>query len=441
MASSLAAKMRRVMALRRMVREASRSYGGGPVEGTLLRTTVLFSLIVAQLSEQHRHRTKESGGELAAAYLCLVAATILRGIARLAVRDRARFREALLETRRTVLPRMVKSSIPLVVVGVLWKDEDATIVHTKCLQFPHLYLTAGRHVHFLVSASWAKFSVSFLWHRVVRVLEDPWDRVDRATWLGNSPAEVRAAAGQKCRSTFVNANCFINELRLGLVLSNGEPRYDAVLCANAGRWKRHYLARDVKSLAYITYSRDEEGRLLWPEESFQPAYMNDHYLDEWERSEIFAQSGCGLTLSSCEGQNNATVEYLLSGLPVVSTPSIGGRDIWFTEDNAIVCDSTPEAVARAVEVWKERRSGGAIDGRRIRDECLKRMAEHRARFVEALQDVFARAGLSGDASQVFQALREEDRMLHALSFQRSESPNRHPFAQGSGWYPLDALPF
>ena len=40
-----------------------------------------------------------------------------------------------------------------------------------------------------------------------------------------------------------------------------------------------------------------------------------------------------------EGANYASVEYLLAGLSIVSTPSIsGGREVYFDPEFCIVCD-------------------------------------------------------------------------------------------------------
>jgi hypothetical protein len=44
----------------------------------------------------------------------------------------------------------------------------------------------------------------------------------------------------------------------------------------------------------------------------------------------------------------------LAGLPVVSTPSQGGREVYFDHEFCTVCDPDPGAVAKAVESLKSR---------------------------------------------------------------------------------------
>lgn len=63
-----------------------------------------------------------------------------------------------------------------------------------------------------------------------------------------------------------------------------------------------------------------------------PQYENGHYVHYFsidKINEIYGQSRCGLILSAEEGACFAAMEYLLCGLPVVTTPNIGGRDEFF----------------------------------------------------------------------------------------------------------------
>jgi glycosyltransferase involved in cell wall biosynthesis len=239
---------------------------------------------------------------------------------------------------------------------------------------------------------------------------------------------------------FVNHNCFINERKFPPLAHAVRPRFDAVINANAGVWKRHYLARNVPSLAYITYSKNEQGQMHWPVESFAPAWRNDRYLDENERLEIYADACCGLTLSACEGANYATTEYLLCGLPVVSSHSLGGRDVWLNAANSTICDATDDAVAAAVAGWRQRHDAGATDHAAIRDGCIRQMEEHRERFVASLQDIFDETGIRASARDIFAGLRDTDQMFHALTFQRNPGAGGHPYCNGKGWHSLWELP-
>ena len=45
-------------------------------------------------------------------------------------------------------------------------------------------------------------------------------------------------------------------------------------------------------------------------------------------------------MSSQEGAMYSSVEYLLCGLPIVSTKSTGGHDVFFTDTNCIIAEDS-----------------------------------------------------------------------------------------------------
>jgi glycosyltransferase involved in cell wall biosynthesis len=96
-----------------------------------------------------------------------------------------------------------------------------------------------------------------------------------------------------------------------------------------------------------------------------------------------------LILSEEEGACFASSEYLLCGIPVVSTPSKGGRDVWYNEYNSIICDPTPDAIALAVEEFVR----NPRDPQRIRQDHIDQAQKYRERFINLLADVFNRFGV------------------------------------------------
>lgn len=129
--------------------------------------------------------------------------------------------------------------------------------------------------------------------------------------------------------------------------------YDAVYIAANHPYKRIGLAWRIKRLCLIAknISPDDFARIELPHSSVTcPNVEGGIYraLSPAEVSSFLARSGCGLILSHYEGQNRATIEYLLGGLPVVTTPSRGGRDRYLTPANSIVTEAKSEAIAEAV---------------------------------------------------------------------------------------------
>ena len=86
-------------------------------------------------------------------------------------------------------------------------------------------------------------------------------------------------------------------------------------------------------------------------------------------NEIYNQSLVGLCLSGAEGAMFSAGEYLLCGLPIVSTHSIGGRDALFDDYNSILTPAEPQSIANAVAQFVKARR----DPYRIRADALSRM--------------------------------------------------------------------
>ncbi len=140
------------------------------------------------------------------------------------------------------------------------------------------------------------------------------------------------------------------------------------------------------------------------------------YRRQWRThlvAEIVRRSHSGLILSEREGVCRASCEYLLAGIPVVSTRSAGGRDVWYDDYNAILVEPTAEAVATAVEELVAH----PRDPRRIRADFRARAAIFRGRFTdEVLAPILAEHGVATPAGEVL---------------------GRHPFR----WWPEEPLVF
>ncbi len=76
----------------------------------------------------------------------------------------------------------------------------------------------------------------------------------------------------------------------------------------------------------------------------------------------------------------ASMEYLLAGCPVVSTPSLGGRDFFFDNRYVEIVDPTPEAVLEGVNRLRKKR----LDPAFIRAETLKKVSMTRKIFFELI---------------------------------------------------------
>lgn len=92
----------------------------------------------------------------------------------------------------------------------------------------------------------------------------------------------------------------------------------------------------------------------------------------------------GLILSQLEGANYASIQYLLCGLPIVTTRNQGGRDAFFSPEYVIWADDTPESVAQAVDALISR----DLDPMVVREATLERIRAHRAVFIREVESAF-----------------------------------------------------
>jgi hypothetical protein len=255
----------------------------------------------------------------------------------------------------------------------------------------------------------------------------------------NSPLEMQNFAKQGFYGDVINHNAWLDKKIMRPL--NVDKIYNAIYVARRSAFKRHLLASKVSQLALI--AGPNHGN---PVSEVPPhIYLNDKQLSKEKVCEKINQAHCGLILSASEGACFSSSEYLLCGVPVVSTPSKGGRDIWYDEYNSIICEPTPDGVALAVEEFIR----NPRDPQRIRQKHIEQTQEHRSKFIKALADVFRRCGVV-DVDPVnyfqknffhklrtsykpdFQAIfgsTANAKMLTTANFQEGESINRLSFNQ------------
>jgi glycosyltransferase involved in cell wall biosynthesis len=107
------------------------------------------------------------------------------------------------------------------------------------------------------------------------------------------------------------------------------------------------------------------------------------------------QAKVGLCLSADEGAMYASAEYLLCGLPVVSTRSIGGRDTFFDDEYVKIVDDTPEAVSEGVREMICRN----INPYYIREKTIEKMKSHRGAFIAMIQAIYDKEGVKRHFSE------------------------------------------
>ena len=244
-------------------------------------------------------------------------------------------------------------------------------------------------VLFLLRFSWAILDVSEI-DELVKKLKAEILQFPRHQFmvLCNEEWQVTHFEASGIEAVFVNSNSFVNETCFSPVI-NENIQYAAVYNAAMAPYKRYELSINLPSIMAITYKYsgtyltdyEDKIRSLLP----QAYWVNDEIAKGEKISvnilpTLYAKCGVGLCLSEVEGAMFASIEYLLCGLPIVSTYSRGGRDVFFDERFVRVADPNPVSVAEAVNELISKN----IDRQMIRDETIKKILIHRERFAKAL---------------------------------------------------------
>lgn len=249
----------------------------------------------------------------------------------------------------------------------------------------------GRKAYCLLRHSCALTPAVFDWiHQLERRTRQQFPDIE-LIHLCNRPGQAELFHARGGRAIFCNVNCFVDE-SVFRPLPSVEKRFDAVYNARLDKVKRHFLAREIASLALI-YNPTDVGLEYIRETQRQFSYarfFNHSDSGEYrilrpeEINESLNACRVGLCLSEHEGPMSASVEYLLSGLPIVTTPSLGGRDVFFEESFVVTVAPEPGAIKESVRELIGRKVRPGIP----REATLAKFSAHRQAFVALVQEIY-----------------------------------------------------
>jgi glycosyltransferase involved in cell wall biosynthesis len=216
--------------------------------------------------------------------------------------------------------------------------------------------------------------------------QNPGYPPDHITFLANTKEQEEQARKYGFGSIFFNQNALLDESTYWLA-HNSCRIYNLVLNTRPERsFKRPYLAREVKSLAIIQgYNFRKEDYMDLRE--LNPDFLNHSRLSTKEVVAIYNQSQVGGIFSEKEGACYSSSEYLLCGLPVVSTESQGGRDTWYNKWNSVICQAQDESVADAVGEAMRKLDTGEFNRNRIRSMHISLQYSMRDSFCVLISNI------------------------------------------------------
>lgn len=224
---------------------------------------------------------------------------------------------------------------------------------------------AGLKGHVFTFPMWDKTP----WSRVAKLVWRSWRFPFQTTWLLPTATEVRRVRLLGGRAEQLSHNLLCSP-EVFHPTGESEMRYAAVYNGAAALYKRLELARDIQSLLVISRTVPDDNQLR------QWGVSHAEIKTSITREQINALlnvSSCGLALSAEEGAMLASTEYLLAGLPIVTTPSRGGRAEWYNSNNHLLVDPNPQAVAEAVRAFQKSPPNRKL----IREQAMTMLLEQR----------------------------------------------------------------
>lgn len=253
----------------------------------------------------------------------------------------------------------------------------------------------NRRVYFLVAPTWSMEAREEPYEfEAIRALQARYSN-QRYIVLCNTQAEVELCRGQSIPAILCSGNVFVDE-NIFTIDQKAIKQFDAIYNALFRPFKRHELCRNIESLGLIYYFFDDDPPMRPVIEQMLPqatlindlggAYRN---LPGREVATWLNRARVGLCLSETEGAMRASAEYLFCGIPVVTTPSKGGRDRMFTAENSITVDPTPDSVAQGVRELTRR----SIQPTRIRHSAFRALRGDRIRLLQLAAAIHAEEGV------------------------------------------------
>lgn len=221
--------------------------------------------------------------------------------------------------------------------------------------------------------------------------------LDHIWVMGNTFEETNAALRAGFRAAWVNHNAWLDE-RL-IFPKPVKKEFRAVMVSQLVSYKRVHLAAKIKQLAVIPSRRFPIHQEVDISHFVDARRFDGIKMDEVMN--IINASRVGLILSAVEGACYSSSEYLLNGIPVVSTPSLGGRDVFYNDYNSLIVEPDENEVCKGVEKIINRR----VDPMRIFQDHVGISKTMRQTFItEVLGRIFNEEQVSENPNMVFESI-------------------------------------
>lgn len=247
----------------------------------------------------------------------------------------------------------------------------------------HCIRDAGdRPFHIIVVPYWAVPDVADVLETFAETAETLHPKL-RVHFMCPDEDTTQLLLSRRLSAIHVHQNAFIDD-RIFRPRPDVTKRFAAIHNAAMTEWKRHHLAWDVQNICVVTYRNTAQSDPKFVRGYRNLAWTNlgedgnISYLAADKVAELVCASRTGLILSAKEGANFASGEYQFCGIPVITTPSEGGRAAFLDRGSTLIVEPDGRQVLRAVAYANTH----LLDPQQVRDRVMKKAIAHRERFLD-----------------------------------------------------------
>lgn len=222
--------------------------------------------------------------------------------------------------------------------------------------------------------------------------QNPGFSLSNIIFLANAREYIPMAHSAGMKAIYVNQNAFIDE-NLFHIIPNKPRKYECIVNSRPEWWKRTILIKDVPNVAIINGFVFNEEQVINLDTWVHPIWTNRNRISAEEVCIKLNESQMGGIFSEEEGACFSSSEYLLCGLPVLTTKSRGGRDVWYTPDNSIIVEDNTEKVYEGWLQLKKMIKNRSINRTQIRTDHILLQKKFRKTFLECIYQELHNRGI------------------------------------------------
>jgi hypothetical protein len=181
-----------------------------------------------------------------------------------------------------------------------------------------------------------------------------------------------------------NHNAFIDETVYKIDYTI-DKTFDLIVSSAFSKYKNYHYIKNIDNACAIGYwVADTNNSTLPSKNIYCPNFDNNvrnnencKWIDPFTICKYYNMSKIGGIFSTKEGACYSSSEYLLCGLPVLSCKCEGGREIWYNNENSVLCEPTEKSVISNLNLMLDKYNKGEYDREKIRCEHINQMDFHR----------------------------------------------------------------